>query len=66
MTHQGHSLTTFTCGFTQPGGNDSAIPRAVAVNPLMRKTEASTASLPKLLMYRNTAHLVTKTTDGDK
>jgi hypothetical protein len=23
MTHQGHSLTTFTCGFTQPGGNDS-------------------------------------------
>ena len=23
MTHQGHSLTTFTCGFTQPGDNDS-------------------------------------------
>jgi len=23
MTHQGHSLTTFTCGFTQPDGNDS-------------------------------------------
>jgi hypothetical protein len=23
MTHQGHSATTFTCGFTHPGGNDS-------------------------------------------
>jgi mycothiol synthase len=24
MTHQGHSVTTFTCGFTHLGGNDSA------------------------------------------
>ena len=29
MTQQGHSLTTFTCGFTQPDGNDSAkLPRS--------------------------------------
>jgi len=29
MTHQGHSPTTFTCGFTQLGGNDSAkLPRS--------------------------------------
>jgi hypothetical protein len=26
MTHQGHSVTTFTCGFTQPRGNDSGKP----------------------------------------
>src|ERR1700749_2336857 len=26
MTHQGHSATTFTCGFTHPGGNDSGKP----------------------------------------
>jgi hypothetical protein len=29
MTHQGHSPTTFTCGFTHLGGNDSAkVPRS--------------------------------------
>src|SRR5215472_13357864 len=29
MTHQGHSATTFTCGFTHPGGNDSGkLPRS--------------------------------------
>jgi mycothiol synthase len=29
MTHQGHSPTTFTCGFTQLSGNDSAkLPRS--------------------------------------
>jgi len=26
MTHQGHSVTTFTCGFTQPHDNDSGKP----------------------------------------
>ena len=26
MTHQGHSVTTFTCGFTHPRGNDSGKP----------------------------------------
>jgi hypothetical protein len=29
MTHQGHSATTFTCGFTQQRGNDSGnLPRS--------------------------------------
>ena len=27
MTHQGHSVTTFTCGFTHLSGNDSGKPR---------------------------------------
>ena len=60
MTHQDHSATTFTCGFTHLGGNDSGNSRAVAVYPVMHATSVTPASLLEEIVNRNIARLGTE------
>jgi hypothetical protein len=60
MTHQDHSATTFTCGFTHLGGNDSGNSRAVAVYPVMHATSVTPASLLEEVVNRNIARSSTE------